>query len=74
MLRTSAPAAEARTTRDRLRRTPLVRHAPVTALLILISVGVIGLGLIGEPLALLALTPLGLVVALYFDQVKRLSR
>ena len=64
----SAPAAL--TTSERLRRNPVVRHAPVTALLILIAVCFTGLGVILlQPMALLTVAPLGAVVVLYFRQV-----
>ncbi len=53
-----------------LRRNPLVRHGPVTALFIMIGVCLTTLGLIGqEPVGLLAVAPLGAVLALYFRQV-----
>ncbi len=66
--RFSAP--EAQTMRERLRRNPVVRHGPVTALLILIAVCVTGLGVIlRQPMTLLTVAPLGAVVVLYFRQV-----
>lgn len=64
------PSTKAPTLTEQLRRNPLVLHAPVTALCILIGVCVTGLVLIGDPMALLAVAPLGAVVALYFGKFK----
>lgn len=67
----SEPTAETPTVEERLRRNALVRHAPVTALFIMIAVCTTSLGFIlGQPLTLLvAVAPLSAIIALFFKQV-----
>jgi hypothetical protein len=67
----SEPAAVAPSTADRLRRNPVIRHGPVSALIILLAVCVTSLvPILRQPAALLAILPLAVVIGLYFWRLR----
>jgi hypothetical protein len=56
---------------ERLRRNPIIRHGPVTALLILIAVCVTSFAIVlRAPAGLLTAAPLASVIALYFRRIR----
>jgi hypothetical protein len=56
---------------ERLRHNPVIRHGPVTALLILIAVCVTSFAVVlRTPEGLLTAVPLGSVIALYFRRIR----
>ena len=74
MPKRSEPAAAAPSGAERLRHNAVVRHGPVSALVILLAVCVTSLvPILRQPVALLAVAPLAAVIALYCWRVRVLS-
>ena len=74
MPKRSEPVAVAPSVADRLRQNPVIRHGPVSALVILLAVCVISLvPILRQPAVLLAVAPLAAAIALYCWRVRALS-